>query len=587
MRSRSRRRTRAASPREQHQTRVQRDGQQEVADDDVAEREDGDEDVDAPEGGHEQGARHHHGHHQKDKDERALELLEQLGHLGEEGGVLGLLAGRAPLEVDAEHVGQDGLADVQAHAAQEDGQQRHPLEVLEQAPDERRAGGAVAQHGQGDVAERGEDEDDAEEDLEAVDVVVVQVAVEPADDKIVGQREDPGRRDGVVRADVGHDGQLAGQRHAAAQKPAEQRREGPAHEPVLERVEQQLRAAVRVLLPARQLVVDRQRHALLEALGARVVGEAHDVPRRLQAQRHVEVLGHGLLAPELLGLAGLLDGDGLQRRPAQDGVVADEGGHVARGHGVGDGRVDEVGEEGDAHLEEALRHVDHARRVLDDGHLRALLHLADGVEEAVLGHARVRVDDQDVVADADVALGPGAALVLGDDLGQRHVVRGRLLLLVPAAAAVDDAQLLLDARANAQAVVHVGRLLELAAADERHLALLRPRVVLGPRDPADVVLLVELAARLLLLGRHELHAVLVDEDVGRAALHLVRRDGLLERVHRRRNGGVEALLVDRALDGDVREDLGADALRFLARVILAVLQHLVGRAEDLGQTADN
>jgi hypothetical protein len=43
-------------------------------------------------------------------------------------------------------------------------------------------------------------------------------------------------------------------------------------------------------------------------------------------------------------------GDLLNGRPAEDGVVADEGGDVAVGDGVGDGGVDEVGEESDAGL---------------------------------------------------------------------------------------------------------------------------------------------------------------------------------------------------------------------------------------------
>ena len=48
--------------------------------------------------------------------------------------------------------------------------------------------------------------------------------------------------------------------------------------------------------------------------------------------------------------------------------MADEGGDVAVGDGVGDGGVDEVGEEGDAHFEEAIGDVFDAGGELQDGY---------------------------------------------------------------------------------------------------------------------------------------------------------------------------------------------------------------------------
>ena len=549
----SRAKTIAPSPGEEHEIRIQRDGQEEVAEDDGGEGPDGDEDADLPEVGHEAGEHDHHGGGAEDEDEGALELCQDLGHLLEEGGVLGLLGGGAPAHVDADHMADDGLADVEADAAEEDAEQRDPLEVLEDGGGQALLADAVAEDGEGEVAEGGEDEDEGEVDLEGVEVVVVQEAVEPADGEVVDDGEDPGAGDGVVGADVGHDGDLAGQRHAREHEVLEQRRQRALEHPVLERVEDELRAAVRVLLPARQLVVHGQRHALLEAL-ARVAREAADVARRLQPQRHVEVLGHSLLGPVLLVAVVLARvPDLLHRAPAQDGVVPDEGRHVAVGHGVPDGRVDEVREEGDTLLEEARRHVHDARLVLDDGHLRVLLHLADGVEEAVGRHARVRVDEQDVVAHADVALGPRAALVLGDGLLQALGVRRLLVLLRPLLVPFHQQQLLLHAVADPHGIVHIGGLLELSASQERLLPVRRLGLVLRPRHPPDVVLVVEVQARLRLILADELHAVVVDEDVGRAALHLVRGDGRLDGFDGRFYDGRQAFFVDGHLDGDVRQ----------------------------------
>lgn len=106
---------------------------------------------------------------------------------------------------------------------------------------------------------------------------MVHEAVEPADGEVVEQRQDPSRRDGVVGAHVGHDGDLTGQRHRGAHKVSEERGEGALEDPIFEGMEDELAAAVGVLLPARELVVDRQRDALFEAFTG-VRGEAADVP---------------------------------------------------------------------------------------------------------------------------------------------------------------------------------------------------------------------------------------------------------------------------------------------------------------------
>ena len=121
-----------------------------------------------------------------------------------------------------------------------------------------------------------EDDDDGEIDLEAVDVVVVEVPVEPADEEVVGDGEDPRTADGVVGPDVRHDGDLGHERHVASDEFAEKRRHGPARGPVAVGMEDEFRAAIGVFFPPRKFVVDGKRHAFFEA-AAEVSTEAEVV----------------------------------------------------------------------------------------------------------------------------------------------------------------------------------------------------------------------------------------------------------------------------------------------------------------------
>ena len=493
-----------------------------MREDDGAEREDGGEEIDAPEGWGEPGHDDHHGGAEDAEDEHVLEALDDLPDLPEEGRRLDFLGRRTPAHIDGEHVREKSLTDMEGETAEENNQEEDPLVVFVHGPKEATVGVTVAQDRERQVADSREDDDDGEEDLERVDVIVVQEAVEPADSEVVEQRQDPGRADGVVSTDVSHDGEFRRQRHAGPDEVAEELGERPAHEPVADRVEEQLVAAVGVFLPPGQFVVHGQRDAFLEAV-AGVGGEADDVAVALQPQSHVEVLGHRFLGPVFLrvGAVGRRVGDVLHRGPAEDGVVADEGGDVAVGDGEGDGGVDEVGEEGDAVFEEAVGDVHHARAELDDGHFRGLFHFADGVEEAIGGDAGVGVDEKDVVTDADVAFGPCSALVFRDDLRESSPVALEFFPLCPVLWSLNSCKLIFDAGTDGKGVVHVGSLLEFSRTNKAHLAIGRLGVVLGTSYPADVVFIVEVPSGLGLLLRDKLQTVIVDKDVSSTALHFV------------------------------------------------------------------
>ena len=75
----------------------------------------------------------------------------------------------------------------------------------------------------------------------------------------------------------------------ASQELAEQRGDGTTAPPVYQGMEYQLVASVCVFLPTRELVVDREGHAFLEA-SVVVRGKADDETVNLQPQRDVEVL---------------------------------------------------------------------------------------------------------------------------------------------------------------------------------------------------------------------------------------------------------------------------------------------------------
>ena len=182
--------------------------------------------IDPPENRYEPRQNNHHSSRERAERQRPLEVLQNLRDLDEEIRVFGFLARGAPHHLDGEHVGDDGLADVQRDAAEEDGEEGDPADVFPEGGEEAIFAGAVAQDGEGDVAADVEDGDDGEVDLEAVEVVVIEGTVEPAHEEIVHEGEEPGRAQRVVGADVGEDGELGGEGYAGEEEAAEEFGEG-------------------------------------------------------------------------------------------------------------------------------------------------------------------------------------------------------------------------------------------------------------------------------------------------------------------------------------------------------------------------
>ena len=150
----------------------------------------------------------HHDDNQNVDGERVLELLEHHWDFVEEGRIRSFLAGSTPLHVDAEEMRQDSLGDVQGETTDENTEDRDPFEAFPESGQECLFARTIADDPEGEVTETVEDDDDGEEDGEGVEVVVVEGTVEPTSEEVVEECEPVCSADGVVCADVCHDGEL-------------------------------------------------------------------------------------------------------------------------------------------------------------------------------------------------------------------------------------------------------------------------------------------------------------------------------------------------------------------------------------------
>ena len=223
-------------------------------------------------------------------------------------------------------------------------------------------------------------------------------------------------------------------------------------------------------------------------------------------------------------------------------------------------------------LEEGVGNVHDTGMELRDGNLGTLLHLAYGIQQTVRRHTSVRVNDQDVIAHADIAISPGTSLIIPQDLGQAVTVSSELVFVVPLRVSLNGCQLILNPVADIESVVHVASLLEFATAEELLLAICGVGIMRWARHPSNVVFVIKVTSGLGILLAENLHSIIVDKDARGASLHFVCADGRLDGHYRWLNDRVEALLVHGHLYRNMRErvDFAIESPRSLAAVIFAV-----------------
>lgn len=465
---------------------------------------------------------------------------------------------------------------------EENNEHRHPFDVLEERSKQSLLTDTVAHDSQRDVTETDEDNDQTEPHIPGVEVVLVEVSVEPTDGEVVDERQDPGGTNSVVCSNVRQNSNLGSHTNLGDQELVAKRRERTLCEPHVQRVEEQLVAAIGVLLPTGQLVVHGKRDTLLETF-ASPSGETNNVAVTLETQGHVEVFRHSILSPELLVVVLVKVGYLLDSLPAENSVVTDEGCDVTVGDGVFDGRIDQVGEIGDTVLEEGPGDLHDTGGELHDADFLTALHLGDGVKDTILWHTGVGVDNDNVVADTNVAVCPRTS-VLVEDLLQRGTVGLGLVILVPVDVAVERVELGFDVAADHHTEIHVGGLLELSLTDETLGA------VLGTGGPPDVVVGVEVDTGVALVLVDQLQTIVVEQHVAGATLKFVGRHGSFARLDGGSNDTLQTLLVHGALDSDVGKRVTIDrsnAAREQSRVETGVRGNLLDGTDNLGGTSDN
>ena len=259
-----------------------------------------------------------------------------------------------------------------------------------------------------------------------------------------------------------------------------------------------------------------------------VTGEADNVTLDLETERNIEVLGNMALGPEAdVTLIVRRVTNGLNSLPAQEGVVTDEGGDLTTTDGEADSSVDKVGEVCNTVLKVIPGNLHDTSGVLDDSDFRRQEHLGGTVHEAVFGNDGIGVDNENDFTHANVTTSL-CARVSSKDLVESLVVERKFLLLRDGSVALVIAvinktlEYVFDAVGDVESEVHVGGLLELSAADETFV------VVLGARDPSNVVVLVESKELLVIFFRSDSHTIVVDENAGGSTTGLVVGNGGLQ-----------------------------------------------------------
>ncbi len=163
-------------------------------------------------------------------------------------------------------MGQECLGDVKRQATEEDCKHECPFEVLVERIEERTLANTISHDCKGDVSETIEDDDDTEPHLPGVNIVLLQVTIEPTDGEVVCGRHDPRCTNSIVGANVGDNGNLGRETNVAKQELPEQWCEGSTDRPESDGVEEQFVTAIGVLLPTCKFIIDSQGYSLFETL---------------------------------------------------------------------------------------------------------------------------------------------------------------------------------------------------------------------------------------------------------------------------------------------------------------------------------
>jgi hypothetical protein len=188
----------------------------------------------------------HRSRHSYTEQKRPLELPGNVAHSFQEWNILDFLGCAAPLHVDAEKVGHQRLTDVNGDASKKNGEHRYPFDILLESGKDVSVFNSIPQPSKRQIAHDGKDEYKSDVDPEAVDIVMIQRAVEKANEEVVEDRKEPGGSNSIVCANIRHDGDFGMQRHPRPQKDKEHTGKGAFVEPVSEWVEDEFATAVSV-----------------------------------------------------------------------------------------------------------------------------------------------------------------------------------------------------------------------------------------------------------------------------------------------------------------------------------------------------
>lgn len=204
--------------------------------------------------------------------------------------------------------------------------------------------------------------------------------------------------------------------------------------------------------------------------------------------------------------------------------MANKGRNVSVGDAVPDGRVDEVGKESDAHFEVVGCDVHDTGGKLKDGDLGGDLKFADSIEETVGGNAGIGVDyrmldmimtvtvkltDEDIVADPNIAISPSGAVGRVNSFTQSPCGSLSFIGRSPVVCSLKIDKFVFHGAGDPESEVHVRCFLKLPLP-------LEPAWLFAVRwssDPSNTIVSIKRHAFFTFCFSHELEAIIVDKYV--------------------------------------------------------------------------